>query len=337
MAIGQTYLTLADKFKRQNGNEHIAAIIEILAEYNTMIQDAPVIECNNGTKHRTTMRTALPSVGWRVLNEGVAESKSSTTQVEDATGILEGWSRVDQALVDLAVDKAGFRLSESRAFLEAMNNEAESGLFYHNTNTDPERILGLAPRFGDGRATVENGGQIINALGAGGDNTSVWFITWGEQTCHLIYPKGTMGGLQHEDLGLDTVMDSNNNPFRAYRDRYCWNLGLSVRDWRSVARVANIETGALSVDASTGANLFDKMVDAYWKLQNQGTAQGKKVIYANSTILEYLDHQSRLGNPNVQLTWREAGPDSEPVLHFRDMPIRRSDALVNSESPVPFV
>ena len=173
--VGNTYLTLADKLKRQNGNEHIAAIIEILAEYNSMIEDAPVIECNNGTKHRTTMRTALPAVSWRVLNEGVPESKSSTTQVEDSTGILEGWSRTDQALVDLAVDKAGFRLSESRAFLEAMNQEAETGLFYHNTNTDPEKILGLAPRFND--TSAENGGQIIDA-GGSGSNTSIWFVTW---------------------------------------------------------------------------------------------------------------------------------------------------------------
>jgi len=330
--VGNTYLTLADKFKRQNGNEQIAAIIEMLAEYNSFIQDAPVIECNNGTKHRTTMRTALPSVAWRVLNEGVEESKSTTTQVDDTTGILEGWSRVDQALVDMASDKAGFRLSESRAFLEAMNQEAESGLFYHNTNTDPEKILGLAPRFND--ISASNGQQIIDADGTGSDNTSIWFVTWGENACHLIYPKGTTGGLQHEDLGLDTVMDANNNPFRAYRDRYCWNLGVTVRDWRSVSRVANIDVPALSVDATTGANLFDKMVEAYWKLQNHGTAQGKKVIYANATILEYLDAQSRLGNSNVQLTWREAGPDSEPVLHFRDMPIRRSDALIVNEERV---
>jgi hypothetical protein len=330
--VGNTYLTLADKLKRQNGNEHIAAIIEMLAEYNSFIEDAPVIECNNGTKHRTTMRTSLPNVSWRVLNEGVQESKSSTNQIEDTTGILEGWSRTDQALVDLAVDKAGFRLSESRSFLEAMNQEAETGLFYHNTNTDPERILGLAPRFNS--IGAENGGQIVNAGGSGSEATSIWFVTWDESACHLIYPKGTMGGLQHEDLGLDTVMDANNNPFRAYRDRYCWNLGLSVRDWRSVSRVANIDSELLVPDAATGPKLFDLMVEAYWKLQNQGTAQGRKVIYANATIMEYLDHHARLGNSNVQLTWREAGPDSKPVLHFRDMPIRRSDALINGEDIV---
>ena len=53
-----------------------------------------------------------------------------------------------------------------------------------------------------------------------------------------------------------------------------------------------------------------------------------------STILKFLDHQSRQANAQIQLNWREAGPDSKPVLHFRDMPIRQTSGLVNTEAAV---
>lgn len=332
--INSTYLSLADVMKRKDNDKDkkIAKIIEMLAQYNTMIQDAPVMECNNGTKHRTTMRTELPSVAWRKLNEGVAESKSGTTQVDDTTGILEAWSRVDAKLLEMSADPAGVRMSESGAFLQAMNNEAETALFYHNTNTDPEKILGLAPRYAD--LSAANGNNIIAAGGSGSDNTSMWFITWDEQATHLIYPEGTSGGLSHEDLGRDTVLDANNNPYLAYRDKYEWDLGLTVRDWRANVRIANIDVSDLAVDASTGANLFEQMVNAYWKLQNAGIPSGKKCIYANGTILKFLDHHTRNASSNIQLSWREYGPDSKPVLHFRDMPIQRSDAILETEATV---
>jgi hypothetical protein len=50
--------------------------------------------------------------------------------------------------------------------------------------------------------------------------------------------------------------------------------------------------------------------------------------------MEYLDHQSRNANSNVYLRWEEAGPDSEPVLMFRDMPIRETDAITETEAQV---
>ena len=39
----------------------------------------------------------------------------------------------------------------------------------------------------------------------------------------------------------------------AYRTHYTWDSGLTVRDWRYVVRVANIDKSALTVDASSGA------------------------------------------------------------------------------------
>jgi hypothetical protein len=330
--IGNTYITLADLFKRQDPNHQIAQIIELLAQTNPILQDMVVKPCNDGTTHLTTVRTGIPEGTWRKLYQGVQPSKSTTKQVRDATGFLENWSEVDAKLVDLSKDKAGLRLTEATAFIEGMSQTAASALFYGDQSTDPERITGLAPRFS--ALNAENGKQIIDAGGTGADNASIWFVVWGDRTVHGLYPDGSQAGLQREDKGKVTKTLPDGSVYDVYREKFQWDLGLSVRDWRYVARVANIKVPDLKVDASTGAKLFNSMISAYWRLHQRKITGGKAAIYCNSTVMEYLDHQSRNANSNVHLTWREAGPDSEPVLHFRNMPIRETDALLNTEARV---
>ena len=328
--INATYLSLADLYSRQEATAKIGKIIEMLAQDNPILEDAPAIECNMGTYHRTTQRTALPSPTWRILNQGVARTKSRTNQIDDTTGMLETWSQVDAELVNLAGDKQEFRLSEAMAHMEGMNIEAARALFYGNTNTDPEQILGLAPRFNS--TTAQNGNQVLLGGGAGSDNMSIFMVGWGPNTVHLIYPKGTTAGLEHEDKGKMVVYDASNNPYDAYMDKFCWRLGVCVRDYRYVVRIANIDASALTVDASAGANLYDLLVNAYWQFKQRSIGVSKPVIYAPTRVMRFLDHQARQGNSRILLHWQEWGGQSKPTLMFRAMPIRESNALSEAEA-----
>ncbi len=87
--VGNTYLTLADVFKRTDADKQIATIIELLAQDNPILQDMIVKECNDGTTHLTTVRTGIPEATWRMLYQGVQPTKSTTAQVRDATGFAE--------------------------------------------------------------------------------------------------------------------------------------------------------------------------------------------------------------------------------------------------------
>ena len=214
--IGATYLTLIDLFKQQEGDGSITAtIIEMLAETNQILDDMIVMQCNNGTKHLTTARTGLPAGTWRRLYQGVQPTKSEVRQVTDTTGMLESWSEIDSKLVDLSADPGQFRLNESAAFIEGMSNQMASTLFYGNTDTDPEQFMGLAPRFNS--LSAENGSQVIDAGGSGADNTSIWFIVWGERTCHALYPKGTSAGLSRDDKGMVTKTNSDGSLLDVHR------------------------------------------------------------------------------------------------------------------------
>lgn len=328
--IGNTYLTLADVFKRTDTNKQIAHIIEILAQHNPILQDMIVKECNDGTTHLTTIRTGIPEATWRMLYQAVQPQKSTTAQVRDATGFAEAWSEVDAKLIDLTQDKAGLRLSEATAFLEGMNQAMATSLFYGDQATSPARFTGLAPRFNK-LATSGSGAQIVDAGGTGSNNTSIWFVVWGDNTVHGLYPKGSKAGVVREDKGKQTK-ETPEGVYDVYREKFQWDIGLSVRDYRYVARIANIDVQAVR---NGSVDLYSLMRKAYYKLHQRRVAGGRAAIYLNTDMLEALDAlATNKGTTDnfVRLTRKEL--EGEEVLSYRGIPLRESDALLNTEARV---
>ena len=185
--LGNTYINLADAFKSTIDGKQAAALIDVLVQQNAILDDAIAIECNMGTFHRHMIRTGLPSVAWGALYKGTPQSKSIRQQVDDTTGFLEGLSSVDKRLLKITPNAGALRMQEASGFLEAMNQEVSTGIFYHSTAASPEKFKGLNARYGVLNGSGP-GNQIIDAGGVGADNTSIWFVTWGEQFTTLLYP-----------------------------------------------------------------------------------------------------------------------------------------------------
>jgi hypothetical protein len=324
--VGQNYLTLADLYAQREGGKVTANIIEMLAQINPILQDMITMECNDGSTHLTTVRTGLPAGTWRRLYQGVQPTKSGTAQVRDTTGMLEDWSEVDKKLVDLAVDKAQFRLNEAQAHIEGIANDMATTLFYGNTQTDPEQFMGLAPRFNS--LSAPNGSQIVDAGGTGADNTSIWFVVWGENTCHGLFPKGSMAGLQRVDLGPETKTNSDGSVLRVMREQFMWDLGLSVRDWRYISRVANIDVSDLRAGT---VQVEDFMVDAYYLLRQRRVTNGNAAIYCNTAVKAAL-HKLAKDKANVNLVIDNF--EGEEIVRFIGMPIREVDAITNAEAQI---
>ncbi|HVJ30660.1 MAG TPA: hypothetical protein VNA66_10160, partial [Gammaproteobacteria bacterium] len=239
-------LTLLDWAKRRDPDGTTALIVEMLNQTNEILKDMRWLEGNLPTGHRTTIRTGLPSVYWRLMNQGVPTSKSTTAQATENCGMLEAWSEVDKDLAKLNGDLNAFRMSEASAFVEAMNQEMAQTLFYGNSGLAPEEFTGLSPRYSS--LTATNGSNILNAAGAGSDNSSVWLVVWGQNSVFGTFPKGSKAGLVHEDFGeqtVDTVLGIGGSRMRAYQERYQWQGGLVVKDWRYVVRIANIDISNL--------------------------------------------------------------------------------------------
>src|SRR5690606_9185016 len=99
--LGQYVLTLLDWAKRLDPSGKTAKIVELLAQTNEILADMLFLEGNLPTGHRTTVRTGLPAVYWRLLNMAVPSSKSQTAQITEGCGMLEAWSKVDVDLANL--------------------------------------------------------------------------------------------------------------------------------------------------------------------------------------------------------------------------------------------
>jgi len=325
--VGSTALTLSDWAKSVDPDGKTDKIVEILAEKNEILEDMLFVEGNLPTGHRTTVRTGLPQAYWRMINQGVPKAKSRTKQVTEATGVLEVYSEVDKKLADLNNNTSQFRMSEDKGFIEGMSQQMAAAVVYGNTETDPERILGLEPRFDD--LSAENASQIIVGGGTTASvNTSIWLVGWGGDKVHGIFPKGTKAGLQMDDMGQQTLQDSDGNQYEGYRSHYQWDTGLVVRDWRYVVRIPNINIASLVADAATGANLLNLMVQA---LEQIWDLSGPTSFYCNRTVRSWLRLQT-INHNNVRLRMEDVA--GKQTLMFGEVPVRRVDQIVNTEALV---
>jgi len=324
-------LTLADWAKRLDPMGKVPTIVELLAQSNPILDDIAYQEGNLPTGHRCTIRTGLPDVFWRLLNQGTQPSKSETAQVDENCGMLEAWSEVDKELAELNGNTAAFRLSEAKAFIEAMGQEFASTLFYGNAGLNPEEFNGLSVRYSS--LSAANAQNILSGGGVGADNSSVWLVVWGEQSAYGIFPKGSKAGLEHLDLGLQTIETTAGiagNRMLGYRDRFQMKGGLVLKDWRQTVRIANIDISNL-VAKTSAADLVELMIKAIHRIQN--LKSGRAVFYMNRSCFQMLDIQRRddvIAGGGLAY----AMVDGVATPMFRGIPIRTVDALVETEAVV---
>jgi hypothetical protein len=347
--LGGLAVTYADHAKRMDPDGKIAQIVNILSQTNEILNDMLVVEGNLPTGHQTTVRTGLPSATWRLLNQGVQPTKSTTAQIVDSVGMLETYSDIDVDLAKLNGNTAEFRLSEDLAFLEGMNQQMASAMFYSNALTTPQQIMGMAPRYSTvNTASAQTANNVIDAGGTGSTNTSIWVGVWGPMTAHGIFPKGSVAGLQQRDLGEQTLysaVGASQSQYQVYRTHFQWKTGISVRDWRYWVRIANVDVTQLLT--GNAPNLINALHRALGKIptlpagagavqstdapQGGQMSMGRTVIYCNRVVRTYLNIQAT-NKANVLLTLDQF--NGKVVTNFLGIPVCTVDALLNSEARV---
>jgi len=340
------YPTLLEVARSIDPNGKTADIVELLQQTNQPLLDIPWVEGNLPNGHQTTVRTGIPTPIFRRWYQGVPSSKSTYAQVIDACANLEARSEVDKDAADFNGNTDSFRMIEGLGQIEGMNQTQMTALMYGDVTLHPEQYNGFSPRFSS--LSAGNAQNIIDAGGTGADNTSVWLVCWGPHTVHGIFPKGSMAGLIHENLGLIDCQDSNGDKYRGYGDIWKWKCGLAVKDWRFIVRIANIDISNLTTEQGA-ADLIKLMIKAMHRVPNLGIVQTgienppangaapiplapNPVFYCNRTIAEMLDIQS-LNKTQYTL---KSGNDvyGRPVTFVRGIPVRTCDQILNSEAQV---
>jgi hypothetical protein len=340
--IGQTYLTQLDILRQSDEGQAIAEVVEVLMQHNPMMADAVVVECNKGTFHRHLIRTGLPSVAWGRLYKGTPQSKSNYTQVDDTTGFIEGRSAVDKRLLALNPKTAPqVRLNEADGQLEAMAQKFATSFFYDDVATNPDGVKGLAARYSvSGTSGAAN--QVIKAGGAGSDNTSVWFTSWGNQFTSVLHPEGMTSGVQREDKGEQRVLDGSSDPYYVLEELFTHHFGISVANWLGNSRICNVDLS--DIRAGT-VDLYKFMRQAYYKTRmdsrrragggDSGVEPVRTAIYCNADVLEALDALGTNSGASDNFTrLKPMELEGAEVMTYRGIPIRVCEAITNAETLV---
>ena len=324
MSTLTSYYSLVEQQKRIDASGNQAKIVEVLnRNIGQILAEAPWMPSNDIWTHKTTRRGSLPSGSRRKLNQRIAQSTSSTTEIMDVIEMIEDYSDADVALVDSMPSPAMFRGGEVDAFIEGLGQTVASDVLYGDSNADPDGMHGLAARMGtlDGRF-------VIGASGTGDDVTSIYVVTWSPDMCHMIYPKNMASnlGVQHTDKGQVTS-ETADGLYEVYRDHYVIRCGLSVRDPRAIGRIANIES-------SGSTNIFDED-DLIALVNNMKIGAGTR-IYVNDTISTQMQIRMK-DKANVNYTQDSGdGLSAMPLMRFQGIPIRKMDReiLLNTESAI---
>src|SRR5204862_4138634 len=90
--------TLYNWSKTLDPQGNTAKVVEILNNKNPILRDMLWIQGTLPTGHRTSIRTGLPAVAWRLYNQGIPATTSTEAQLDVASGHLQAFHKVDKEL-----------------------------------------------------------------------------------------------------------------------------------------------------------------------------------------------------------------------------------------------
>lgn len=331
--LNATHPTLLDVTKRMTPDGGIDDVVELLRKKKMILQDAVWLESNLPTGHRSTQRTGLPAPSWRKINQVGTYGKSTTAQITDTIGMLDQWAQVDVKAAGLNGNSEAWRFSEEAPFIDAMGDEIVDTMFNGNENTEPEAFTGFGPRYND-NSGPENAENILVDSSSDTDACSAWLIDWSIQRVCMLYPKGTLAGLQRYDYGV-VVAESHGGstgPIRVYRSQYCWDAGLHVRDWRGVGRY-QLDLDDVVASGATGPVISDQLRKLIRRVAgDSGDVGARAGIYCNRAFLEALDLQS--ANKGTLAFSRIQDANGVLTDAFMGISLRQTDAITENESSI---
>jgi hypothetical protein len=338
--LATTNPTLIDVSRVLDPQGKVDKVVNVLQQYNDILDDIVWMEGNLPTGHLITVQTSKPTPYFRLLNQGIVPQKATTGQITEACGIMENRNQIDVNIAKLNGNLEAFRASQDKPMIEGFSDLLATKLIYGDSSVTPEEFNGLATRYFSLGSTYTTSANVIDGGGTGSDNTSIWLVCWGEDKVYGIYPKGSKAGLDVQDLGIQEVTTnaSTGARMRAYETWMQWQCGLAVADWRYVVRICNIDISNLQTagdGSDTSANILKLMIQALGKIPPR--AGTRPVFYMNETVQSMLAVKL-LNKSNVWLSMGEIKntPIHRPngVLQFMGVPCRRIDAITSTESQI---
>lgn len=249
-------ITLADILAGRKGDGSFDSdIVELFTEENPILDDISIIEANDGTTNRTTIRTGIPEPTWTAYYSGVKPAKGTKTQVKDVAGRMKSMLEIDAQLYEDTPDKDQLLKDELYGLTEGMTQAMADCLIYGKIANEPRAFNGLYNFYKTAGADLAKYDSKDSAhyVFSGDKNPtkgkayrSLLLMGWSPSTITTFYPKGhKSAGLQRSELRTVDTNDADGGVYQVKRQDLSWELGLSVRDYRYGGRIANIDNETL--------------------------------------------------------------------------------------------
>lgn len=261
-----------------------------------------------GAEMKLTVRTNLPTVGFRNLNEGMARSKSQYETRVFSCADISGQIAIDLGVYRRALDPLRLQQAEASGFMEAAFRHVAKQFWYGTTN-DAKGFPGIiAQMLADTEHEVDATGESAKS--------SVYFVRIARETCQFLFGNGTTIDLQPE-WKEETVLDANGNPFQALTNWLNGAVGARLANKNSVVRIKNIGT-------ATGKTLTDAlMFKAYEKFT---TALGAEPTHI------FLTPRSREQLRASRTATTTTGQPAPLPTDWNGIPLIASSAISNAET-----
>lgn len=302
-------LTLLDLAKRTNSDPVIGLIEENLKfapEFVTLpVRPVP------GTLYKATLRTAVPTGGFRGANEGIALSSSVYEQKDVPCFFFDVQMQVDEAIVKGDDREIGDVLTdESSGAVEGAMISIGSQVYY-GTTSDSKGFAGFV-------ANVDPE-MVVDAGGKGNNTTSAWFVFEDLKGVHI--PVGNQGAIDMADQWQrQQVGDaSGQKKYFAYVNNLSSYIGLNIGSRYSIGRIKNITPDNPLTD-KLGAEMLSK-----FPIGRQPTR-----CFINKDAAYYLQvSRSSIGNQVADKGGR--GAFSPMPEEIQGIPIQRTDSILSTE------
>jgi len=337
--IGNKVLTLRDIYAgRAADGRPDKDIVEMLFEDTSILDDMVLVEANDGTTNKTTIRTGISAGTWTAYYEGPQPSKGQKKQVKDVAGHLESMIEIAKRLFDDAPDKDAVWQDEITEHGEGMSNDMVDTVFYGNVKSEPRKFNGIVNWYNtigtSSHDSKDSAHYVLQGAKASSPSQSmlrsVFLVGWGRKTIHGFYPQHHQNVcLTRGTVRTTDASDANSGIYEVMRQTLSWDLGLSVKDYRYGGRLANLELDYMYT--TTGQPDYVELIRRLiTRVKNSGMV--RQALYMEPQVWEAfqtLFYRKTQGNA---VTYGDVLQRQAPTL--MGIPVRLPEALETNETLV---
>jgi len=267
-----------------------------------------------GLNYRANVRTAVPDVGFRDVNEGTAVSGSTFEQRLFECYLMNPQFEVDRAAADAHEDgAAAYLAAEALGITQGAFQSLGKAFFYgtHATFGKTKAFPGLLDQYDNANMYVDAGGTTDSTA------SSVWLVRWGLQDTRWLLGEG--GRAEVTAPESVRVTDGSDNPYTAWRQELYLRPGLQVGSLFSVCRIKKLTE-------DSGKGLTDALLDK--AMEKFPAGRPPTAIYMTRRSRRQLKNSRTATTPTgAPAAWPDSvdGPEG-PV------PILSTDSISNIET-----